>query len=99
MKVEVYQGDITEAEVEAIVNAANTHLWMGSGVAGAIKRKGGQIVEDEAVELGPISVIVSRRVKLLETNAPPSLITGVVFAALMVMVTLPRLRTSSCPIK
>ncbi|MCP4565996.1 MAG: macro domain-containing protein [FCB group bacterium] len=56
MKVEIYLGDITEADVEAIVNAANNHLWMGSGVAGAIKRRGGQIVEDEAVALGPIEV-------------------------------------------
>lgn len=56
MKVKIYTGDITEAEVDAIVNAANDHLWMGSGVAGAIKRKGGQIIEDEAVALGPIEV-------------------------------------------
>lgn len=50
------KGDITEAEVEAIVNAANNNLWMGSGVAGAIKRKGGQVIEDEAVRQGPIEV-------------------------------------------
>ncbi len=50
------QGDITEAEVDAIVNAANNHLWMGAGVAGAIKRKGGQTIEDEAVKHGPIKV-------------------------------------------
>jgi len=54
MKVKIYTGDITEAFTDAIVNAANNYLWMGSGVAGAIKRKGGQIVEDEAVALGPI---------------------------------------------
>lgn len=54
MKVKIYTGDITEADTDAIVNAANDHLWMGSGVAGAIKRKGGQIVEDEAVAQGPI---------------------------------------------
>ncbi len=56
MKVKIYQGDITEANTDAIVNAANNELWMGSGVAGAIKRKGGQIVEDEAVAQGPIEV-------------------------------------------
>lgn len=50
------QGDITECAVDAIVNAANNHLWMGAGVAGAIKRKGGQIIEDEAVRQGPIAV-------------------------------------------
>jgi O-acetyl-ADP-ribose deacetylase (regulator of RNase III) len=56
MKVKIYSGDITEALTDAIVNAANNHLWMGSGVAGAIKRRGGKIVEDEAVEQGPIDV-------------------------------------------
>lgn len=50
------QGDITEMEVDAIVNAANNHLWMGAGVAGAIKRKGGKEIEDEAMKKGPISV-------------------------------------------
>ena len=55
MKVEVYQGDITEAKVETIVNAANNHLWMGSGVAGAIKSRGGQSIENEAVALGPVT--------------------------------------------
>ena len=52
--LEVVQGDITEYAVDAIVNAANNHLWMGAGVAGAIKRKGGQAIEDEAVRQGPI---------------------------------------------
>lgn len=50
------QGDIAESAADAIVNAANNHLWMGSGVAGAIKRRGGQSIEDEAVKLGPIQV-------------------------------------------
>jgi O-acetyl-ADP-ribose deacetylase len=54
--LKVVQGDITECAVDAIVNAANDHLWMGAGVAGAIKRKGGQIIEDEAVRQGPIPV-------------------------------------------
>jgi O-acetyl-ADP-ribose deacetylase (regulator of RNase III) len=49
-------GDITEMEVDAVVNAANNHLWMGSGVAGVIKRKGGEVIEREAVAKGPISV-------------------------------------------
>ncbi len=55
-EIVVERGDITEYEVDAIVNAANTHLWMGAGVAGAIKRKGGTIIEEEAVRLGPIEV-------------------------------------------
>jgi O-acetyl-ADP-ribose deacetylase len=54
--LEAVQGDITAYAVDAIVNAANTHLWMGAGVAGAIKRQGGQIIEDEAVRQGPIPV-------------------------------------------
>jgi O-acetyl-ADP-ribose deacetylase len=50
------EGDIAALEVDAIANAANDHLWMGSGVAGAIKRAGGEEVEREAVEKGPINV-------------------------------------------
>jgi O-acetyl-ADP-ribose deacetylase (regulator of RNase III) len=57
-QIEVFleKGDITEMETDAIVNAANNHLWMGAGVAGAIKKKGGKIIEDEAVKKGPIPV-------------------------------------------
>ncbi len=54
--LEVMRGDITEMETDAIVNAANNRLWMGAGVAGAIKRKGGKGIEEEAVSKGPISV-------------------------------------------
>jgi len=54
--IEIVKGDITEMETDAIVNAANNRLWMGAGVAGAIKRKGGQIIEEEAVRQGPIEV-------------------------------------------
>ncbi len=50
------QGDITESDVDAVVNAANNHLWMGAGVAGAIKRKGGEVIEAEAVSKGPIRI-------------------------------------------
>jgi O-acetyl-ADP-ribose deacetylase (regulator of RNase III) len=50
------RGDITEYEVDAIVNAANSKLSMGAGVASAIKRKGGTIVEEDAVRQGPIEV-------------------------------------------
>jgi O-acetyl-ADP-ribose deacetylase (regulator of RNase III) len=50
----IVRGDITEAEVDAIVNAANAGLSMGTGVAGAIKRKGGTVIEEEAVRQGPI---------------------------------------------
>lgn len=54
--LEVCQGDIVEQDTEAIVNAANNHLWMGGGVAGAIKRNGGDGIEREAMTLGPIDV-------------------------------------------
>jgi len=56
MKIEIVQGDITEETSDAIVNAANNYLWMGSGVAGAIKLKGGESIEQEAVKMGPIEV-------------------------------------------
>lgn len=47
-------GDITEIDCDTIVNAANTDLWLGTGVAGAILKKGGRSIEDEAVKQGPI---------------------------------------------
>jgi O-acetyl-ADP-ribose deacetylase (regulator of RNase III) len=56
LEIEVIEGDITALEVDAIANAANNRLWMGSGVAGAIKRAGGEEIEREAVALGPIEV-------------------------------------------
>lgn len=49
-------GDITQVETEAIVNAANNHYRMGSGVAGAILRAGGPEVEGEAAAKGPTDV-------------------------------------------
>jgi O-acetyl-ADP-ribose deacetylase (regulator of RNase III) len=54
--IAIERGDITDWEVDAIVNAANTTLAMGAGVAGAIKRKGGVIIEEEATRQGPIEV-------------------------------------------
>jgi O-acetyl-ADP-ribose deacetylase (regulator of RNase III) len=55
-ELEVVDGDITSLDVDAIANAANNRLWMGSGVAGAIKRAGGGEIEREAVQQGPIEV-------------------------------------------
>lgn len=52
----VERGDITDAEVDAVVNAANSELWMGAGVAGAMKRKGGVVIEEEALRQGPIDI-------------------------------------------
>ena len=54
--VAVERGDITDLEVDAIVNAANTTLAMSTGVAAAIKRKGGVLIEEEAMSQGPIEV-------------------------------------------
>jgi O-acetyl-ADP-ribose deacetylase len=56
MELSVQDGDITALEVDAIANAANNRLWMGSGVAGAIKRAGGEEIEREAMQQGPIEV-------------------------------------------
>jgi O-acetyl-ADP-ribose deacetylase (regulator of RNase III) len=56
LELSVVDGDITALEVEAIANAANNALWMGAGVAGAIKRAGGEEIEREAVKLGPIEI-------------------------------------------
>ena len=55
-QIEVIQGDIAVQDTEAIVNAANNHLWMGAGSAGAIVRAGGREIEDEAMRQGPIAV-------------------------------------------
>jgi O-acetyl-ADP-ribose deacetylase (regulator of RNase III) len=49
----VWQGDITAAGTQAIVNAANNEGWLGSGVAGAIRRAAGDQVEAEAVAQAP----------------------------------------------
>jgi O-acetyl-ADP-ribose deacetylase len=56
IELSVVDSDITALEVDAIANAANNALWMGSGVAGAIKRAGGEEIEREAVAKGPIEV-------------------------------------------
>lgn len=57
MNIEVRKGDIADQpDLDAVVNAANTELWMGSGVAGALKRRGGQAVERDAKAQGPIAL-------------------------------------------
>jgi O-acetyl-ADP-ribose deacetylase (regulator of RNase III) len=55
-KVKIVRGDITEEVTEAIVNAANSHLKHGGGVAGAIVRKGGDIIQKESDDIGFVSV-------------------------------------------
>ena len=55
-KIVVEQGDLTEAEVDAIVNAANSDLQLGGGVAGAIRRQGGPEIQAECDHIGPIAI-------------------------------------------
>lgn len=55
-RIIIQQGDITEMEVDAIVNAANNDLILGAGVAGAIRRKGGEVIQEECNEIGSIPV-------------------------------------------
>jgi O-acetyl-ADP-ribose deacetylase len=54
--IEVVEGDITELEVDAITNAANTDLRHGGGVAGAISRAGGPSIQAESDRLAPIEL-------------------------------------------
>lgn len=54
--ISVERGDITDREVDALVNAASSTLAMSTGVAAAIKRKGGVIIEEEAMRQGPVEV-------------------------------------------
>jgi O-acetyl-ADP-ribose deacetylase (regulator of RNase III) len=51
-QLEIVQGDITDLEVDAIVNAANEQLQLGAGVAGAIRQKGGASIQEECNRIG-----------------------------------------------
>ncbi len=55
-RIQLWNGDICELEVDAIVNPANPSLWMATGVGGAIKRAGGDEIEFAAVRQGPIEL-------------------------------------------
>jgi O-acetyl-ADP-ribose deacetylase (regulator of RNase III) len=55
-RIVIIAGDLTEQDVDAIVNAANNDLVLGGGVAGAIRRRGGPSIQDECTAHGPISV-------------------------------------------
>lgn len=55
-EIVVLKGDLTRQQADAIVNPANSHGYMGGGVAYAIKRVGGQSIEDEAVSKAPLPV-------------------------------------------
>ena len=54
--IAVIQGDITQVAVDAIVNAANSHLIMGGGVAGAILKAGGRTIQEEANRKAPVPI-------------------------------------------
>jgi O-acetyl-ADP-ribose deacetylase len=54
VELEVRDGDIAKVAADAVANAANDGLWMGAGVAGALKRAGGGEIEREAMALAPI---------------------------------------------
>jgi len=54
--IRLVQGDITEQDLDAVVNAANKHLQLGSGVAGAIRRKGGPLIQQECNRIGDVNV-------------------------------------------
>lgn len=53
-RIHLIMGDITEAEADAIVNAGNTDLVLGAGVAGAIRKRGGKAIQDACDRLAPI---------------------------------------------
>lgn len=55
-KIVLQQGDLTEMDADAIVNAANNDLQLGAGVAGAIRRKGGEEIQRECDAIGSIPV-------------------------------------------
>lgn len=56
MDFRVVQGDIARQEADALVNAAGTSLQMGSGVAGALRRRGGEKLNEAAIAQGPIDL-------------------------------------------
>jgi O-acetyl-ADP-ribose deacetylase (regulator of RNase III) len=55
-RIVIQQGDLTEMDADAIVNAANNDLILGAGVAGAIRRKGGEEIQHECDAIGSIPV-------------------------------------------
>src|ERR1700676_1102292 len=55
-RIVIITGDLAEQDVDAIVNAANSDLVLGAGVAGAIRRRGGASIQQECDAHGPITV-------------------------------------------
>src|SRR5215467_3658443 len=60
-QLELVEGDITQLEVDAVVNAANENLQLGAGVAGAIREKGGPSIQEECNRIGgtPVGTAVA----------------------------------------
>ena len=54
LTLEIADGDLSAETTDAVVNAANNAFWMGAGVAGALKARGGQAIEAEAMAQGPV---------------------------------------------
>lgn len=54
--LDIADGDIAAQTVDAVVNAANNHFWMGGGVAGALRARGGEAIEVEAMAQGPVDL-------------------------------------------
>ena len=54
LTLEILDGDLAAETTDAVVNAANNAFWMGSGVAGALKARGGKAIEAEAMAQGPV---------------------------------------------
>ena len=77
-QIEIIEGDITRVAADALVNAANNHLWMGAGVAGALKKAGGIEIEEEVVRKGPIPVG-----EVIETGAGRLPVKFLIHAAVM----------------
>jgi O-acetyl-ADP-ribose deacetylase (regulator of RNase III) len=55
-KIALREGDLTDADADAIVNAANNDLMLGGGVAGAIRVKGGPAIQKDCDKIGPIAL-------------------------------------------
>jgi len=54
LTLDILEGDLAAETTDAVVNAANNAFWMGAGVAGALKARGGQSIEAEAMAQGPV---------------------------------------------
>ena len=55
-RIELWNGDICDLEVDAIVSPASTSMWMSTGVAGELKRTGGDTIEYAALRLAPVDL-------------------------------------------